>query len=575
VKSLRTAAFVLSGLFLTTASLLAAHNFGKLTGLVVDPAGNPQMGASVWLTPEFAGGRAFELLTDENGIFVGQRLRPGLYSVKITLTGFMPSLQDHVSVGANVNTSLHVELDTIFASLDQLRRKSRKPGEPDDWKWVLRTSASTRPVLELRDATVVIASNSEYEKNDQPRVSVELNNGSVRPGSSSALPGYMGTAVSYDQRLGSAGKLLMAGEVNYDDAIPGMLGGSVASIWVPSGKFGQGPETTFTVRQIRVGESGRSIRAMRFEHSEQVVLTDHVILEYGGEYLAGGFVGSLTSSLRPHARLGMRLSPHWDAAFLVETDPDAYGMREQASAEEQPAIEALQTGPRLIWGNGSPILDGGWHEEFALRHDVGARGQFVTAVFRDDSKHQAVYGTLGQSTDSPSASPVSQFPGPLAYNGGAAGFWGSRLVYRERLANNLEVAGVYAWAGALAAGDQPAPFSDLQQMLQTRYVHSVAARVAGKVPKSKTQLAASYKWINGTVVTRQDLYSETAMAIDPHLSLSIRQPLPSFLTAGRWEALADFRNMLGQGYTSLEALDGRMIVMPVERSFRGGISFQF
>jgi hypothetical protein len=33
--------------------------------------------------------------------------------------------------------------------------------------------------------------------------------------------------------------------------------------------------------------------------------------------------------------------------------------------------------------------------------------------------------------------------------------------------------------------------------------------------------------------------------------------------------------MLGQGYTSLEALDGRMIVMPVERSFRGGISFQF
>jgi hypothetical protein len=112
-------------------------------------------------------------------------------------------------------------------------------------------------------------------------------------------------------------------------------------------------------------------------------------------------------------------------------------------------------------------------------------------------------------------------------------------------------------------------------MLQTRYVHSVAARVAGKVPKSKTQLAASYKWINGTVVTRQDLYSETAMGIDPHLSLSIRQPLPSFLTAGRWEALADFRNMLGQGYTSLEALDGRMIVMPVERSFRGGISFQF
>ena len=573
MKSLRTAALVLSALFLSSASLLAAHNFGKLTGLVIDPTGNPQMGASVWLTPEFAGGRAIELLTDQNGIFVGQRLRPGLYSVKVTLAGFMPSLQAHVSVGANVNTSLHVELDTIFASLDQLRRKSSKPGEPDDWKWVLRTSASSRPVLQLRDGTVVIASNSEYEKDDEPRVSVELSNGSVRPGSSSALPGYMGTAVSYDQRLGSAGKLLMAGEVNYNQAVPGVLGGSVASIWLPSGKFGEGPETTFTVRQIRVGDSGRSIRAMRFEHSEQAVLTDHVILEYGGEYLAGGFVGAMASSLRPHARLGIRLSPHWDAAFLVETDPDAYGMREQASAEE-PAIEALQTGPVLIWGKGNPIVNSGWHEEFVVSHEVGARGQFETAVFRDDSRHQAVYGTLSGSSD-PSASFINQFPGPLARDAGTAGFWGSRLVYKERLARNLEVAGVYAWAGALAPGDEGASVAALQQMLQTRYVHSLAARLAGKVPKSKTQFAASYKWINGTIVTRQDLYSEAAMAIDPNLSLSIRQPLPSFLMAGHWEALADFRNMLSQGYASLETLDGRMLVMPVERSFRGGVSFQF
>src|SRR5260370_40193759 len=99
----------------------------------------------------------------------------------------------------------------------------------------------------------------------------------------------------------------------------------------------------------------------------------------------------------------MRLSPHWDAAFLVETDPDAYGVREQASAEEQPAIGALQTGPRLIWDNGNPILDCGCHEEFSLRHDVGARGQFVPAVLRDDSKHHAVYWIVRHSTDSPPA----------------------------------------------------------------------------------------------------------------------------------------------------------------------------
>ena len=210
MKLLGIPAFVIFGLLLTASSSFAAHDFGKLTGIVADPAGNPQMGASVWLTPEFAGGRAIELLTDENGIFVGQRLRPGLYSVKVTLAGFMPSVQDHISIGASVNASIHVELDSIFASLDQLRRKSPKPAEPDDWKWVLRTSTSSRPVLQLRDGTVVIANSSRDEKDDQLRMSVKLNNGSVRPGSSSALPGYLGTAVSYDQSLGSAGELLMA-----------------------------------------------------------------------------------------------------------------------------------------------------------------------------------------------------------------------------------------------------------------------------------------------------------------------------------------------------------------------------
>ena len=567
---MRSAAFVLSGLLLSASPSLAAHNFGKLTGLVADPSGSPQMGASVWLTPEFAGGRAIELLTDENGIFVGQRLRPGLYSVKVTLAGFMPSFQNHISVGADVNTSLHIELDSIFASLDQLRKKSAKHAEPDDWKWILRTASSSRPVLQLRDGTVVIANSSDVQKDNEPRVSVEMDNGSVRPGSFSGTPGFLGTAVSYDQGLGRAGKLLMAGEVNYDQAISGVFGGSVASIWLPSGHFGEGPETTLTVRQVRLGDSGRSLRAMRFEHSEQMALAERVILEYGGEYLSGGYVGAATSSLRPHARLGVHLSAHWDAAFLIETDPDAYGLRTQASSEGgEPAIDALQAGPALIWSNGKPILNGGWHEEFAVRHDVGSRGQIESAIFRDDSRHQAVYGNGMDLTEL-----AGQIPGPVASDAGAAGFWGARMVYREKLSNNLELAGVYAWAGALAPNDQSAPLAELRDMVQTRYRHSVAARLAGKVPKSKTQVAASYKWIDGAVLTRQDVYSETAMAIDPNLSLTIRQPLPSF-RRGHWEALADFRNMLAQGYVSLEGLDGRMLVMPVERSFRGGVSFQF
>ena len=532
------------------------------------------MGATVWLTPQFVGARAIELVTDESGLFVTQRLRPGFYSVKVTLAGFMPSFQSNVSVAPNGNTSIHIELYSILASLDELRQKSSKAAEPDDWKWILRTASSSRPILQLRDGTVVVATRSQSETDDQPRrMSVELDNGSVRPGSSSALPGYVGTSASYDQRLGSAGTLLMAGEVDYDQAISGLFGGSAASIWLPSGRFGEGPETTFVVRQYRLGNSDRSIRSMRFEHSEQMAIAQGVVAEYGAEYLSGGLVGALSSSLRPHARLGFRLPRHWDAAFLVESDPDAYALRTQIP-DQQPAIEALQTAPILVWDNGRPVLNPGWHEEFQVQREVGSRGKVEGAVFRDDSRHEAVYGSTAAHADSYYAA-RGIFPGPIAYDGGGAGFWGTRLVYREKLADNLEVAGVYAWAGALPPTDQSAPFAVLHDALEIRYRHSIAGRVAGKIPKSKTQVSASYKWIDGTVVTRQDLYSETAMGVDPNISLSIRQPLPAFTMGSHWEALADFRNILSQGYVSLEGPDGRILMTPVERSFRGGISFQF
>jgi len=562
-------AFAFLALVLTGTSGLVANDFGKLTGIIADPAGTPQMGATVWLTPEYVGGRAIQLLTDENGIFVSQRLRPGLYSVKVTLAGFFPSIQEHVSVNSNLNALVHIQLDSILVSLDRMRRPSSKPAESDDWKWVLRTASSSRPALQLRDGTVIIARNASGEFDSQPRLRtrVELTNGSIRPGSASALPGALGTAVSYDQGLGQAGKLLIAGEVNYDQGVSGVLGGSVATVWLPSGKLGEGPQTTLVMRQIRIGDSDRSIRSMRIEHSEQMAIGDHMVMAYGGEYLSGGLVGEITSSVRPHARLGMNFSPHWEAAFSLETDVDAYGLRSQSSGIE-PAMDALQTAPLLVWGDGHPVLSGGWHEEFAVHHPVGAHDRIEVAAFRDDSDHQAIYGIVGQSA-------AGVFRGPLARDAGAAGFWGTRMVYHHKLSSNLEVTGVYAWAGALAPDDQLAPLSSLGQMVQARYRHSLAARFAGKLAKSKTQFAASYKWVDGTVVNRQDLYGESSMAIDPNLSLSVRQPLPSFLMAGHWEALADFRNILAQGYVSLEGQDGHMLVMPVERSFRGGVSFQF
>ena len=248
-------------------------------------------------------------------------------------------------------------------------------------------------------------------------------------------------------------------------------------------------------------------------------------------------------------------------------------MREQQSAI-QPAIEALQSGPVIVWGGGRPVLNVGWHKEVSVRHAVGRRGKFEAAAFQDDDGHEAVFGIVRQASAN-SAIPPGLFAGPIARDAGGAQFWGTRIIYREKLTDDMEIDGVYAWAGALVAGDGASASPDLQDAVLVRYRHSVAARLAGLLPRTKTQFAASYKWIDGSVLSRQDLYGESAMGIDPNLSVAIRQPLPSFLLAGHWEALADFRNILAQGYVPLDLQDGHMLVMPVERSFRGGLSFQF
>src|SRR3981189_2692539 len=126
---------------------------GKLAGVVRDAAGTPQMGASVELVSEAVGvadTRGF--LTNTQGMFRGDKLAPGFYTVRVTLAGFLPTLEKHIRVASNLTTAVRIELESMFASLDQLRRMpSSSTAEVDDWKWVLRSASAMRPVLEWVD----------------------------------------------------------------------------------------------------------------------------------------------------------------------------------------------------------------------------------------------------------------------------------------------------------------------------------------------------------------------------------------------------------------------------------------
>jgi hypothetical protein len=551
-------------------SATAKPGYGTISGIVLDPSGTPQMGATVWLVSEDGGGRTVsQLLSNQHGAFFTDRLKPGKYSLRVSLPGFLPAMERHVSVIANLTTLLRVQVDSIFSSLDTLRRQSDAPAEPDDWKWVLRSSAATRTILQWRDGDINLATNTHTTDSPQtqrPRGLVQLTSGALQPGSPSNLSDSPATAVSYDQGLGTIGRLLLAGQMSYERG----ASGTFATVWLPSGELGHGPETTFVMRQAKVGLNDLAFQEMRFDHSEQIALGDHLALRAGAEFLHVGII-SPNSALHPHAQLDANLAPGWTASFLV-----ASGTADVRSAQTgvlQSAIGELDSLPTVLFRDGRPVFEGRWHQEASVKHKLGEHSSLETAAFHDSARHQAIFGS------GPTTSPdffQDGFSNAFLYDGGALNSWGARAAYRQKLSSNLELAAVYSWAGALSPlGELNTTAADLRESFTTRNHHSVATRVSGKLPCTGTQFAASYMWISGATLSRLDAFGESAYQMDPNLHVSFRQPLPGSGLAGRWEVLADFGNLLAQGYMPVNGQDSRIMLIPVLRSFRGGVSFQF
>src|SRR5258706_6872058 len=109
---------------------------GKLAGVVRDLTGVPQMGASVEVFAEAPGAAAsLGYLTNTQGIFRGDKLSPGLYTIRVTLAGFLPTLQQHVRINPNLTTMVRIEMESMFASLEQLRRQPNSAkADADDWE---------------------------------------------------------------------------------------------------------------------------------------------------------------------------------------------------------------------------------------------------------------------------------------------------------------------------------------------------------------------------------------------------------------------------------------------------------
>lgn len=548
---------------------------GKLSGVVRDTAGTPQMGATVEVVSEATGLVAsLGFLTNTQGNFQGEKLAPGFYTVRVTLAGFLPSLERHVRIASNVTTLVRIQMESLFASLDQLRREPvNSNAGADDWKWVLRSASNMRPVLEWVDDDGVLNAapvGPDAVLRRQPRFRIEFTDGARRLASASSVPPSPATAFAYDQKIGGAGRMIFAGQASYDEDAPS---GGIATVWLPTGTLGAGPHTALVLREAKLGPEGPSFRGVRMDQGGAVALGERTVLQYGGEYVLVGMRSS-ASSIRPRAQLNVHVSSDWQAALIFASVPTGGGPLEAVSSENDgelaAALNELDAFPALLWRNQHPVIQSGWHEELSAEHKLGEHGKFQIAAFHDDNSHVAIYG---HGFGLPSADYFQDvLSNGFAYDGGSSSSWGGRVAVREKLDNDIEWTAVYAFGGTLVPSESVDGM--LRDVLHTAPRHSLDGGVSGKIPHLRTKVDAGYKWVNGVAVSRVDQYGESLFQTDPYLHVGIRQPLPRF-SLGHWEAVANCDNLLAQGYVPMNSRDGRVVLVPAFRTFRGGLNVQF
>jgi len=553
------------------SSLSAAPYSGKIAGVVVDPSGTAQMGASVVITDErILGDSQLDLLTNARGRFSTSALPAGTYSIKVTLAGFLPAIEQHVEVSDQRTTLLEVVLGSVLSSFEKLRQQPNQRVDKDDWTWVLRSSAATRSVLQWQDPRVVVLGQQAQEiaePADPPsRGEVQLSTGGDHPGSIGAEADSPATAFAYDLGMGERANLLMAGQFSYGG---GAGAESLAGQYLPSGKAGEGPVTTLMVRQSQLGPGGPLFRGLRLSHDDQLAISDRVAIRYGGEVLAIGFLGKTTTELRPRGEVDVQLAQGWQLATILATRPWENG---DFATETGSALQALDAFPTVLLRHGRPLSEDDLHEEIAVEHALGQKGRLTAAFFHDGSNHTSVVGRGGAS-DAPDFL-QDYFSQAFAYDGGASSSSGARVTYEEKISNDLDALVVYAYGGALAPDKAAVPGKSMRSQLTTEDRQSIAARASTKVPALGTRLTVGYKWISGPTVSQQDAYGEAFSHVDPYLSMQLHQPLPGFF-GGHMELEAAAGNLLAQGYVPIATSRGQVVLVPSYRYFRGGLSVQF
>jgi hypothetical protein len=573
-----------------SGAVSAVRLSGTLAGHVRDAGGVPQMGAAVIVYNRLD--RAFQkVFTNANGEFAFTALMPDTYSVRVTLNTFAPAFKQNILVQPGMRSVLNVKLANLFSTI-QFSYPSIENGSimTDEWKWVMRSASSARPVLRFVNGQTDPANlqtQAAMFSDTRGILKVSAGDGGIANGTSKEAD--MGTAFALATSLYGNNNLQVSGNLGYGS----QSGAPSASFRTSYSRnlAGGSPEVSLTMRQLflparlaaAIGGNQDALpmlRTMSAGFEDRTEVADGVLLQYGITLDSVQFVDRL-NYFSPYARL----SYSGDAGEIEfaytsgNARPDLAGSQ-SPDAELQHDLNTLGLFPNVTLRDGRARVQRGQEYEFTYSRKVGSRSYSLSA-YHEQIANMALPLLAPAGLYSEGDLLPDLFSGSSVFNAGDHQSAGYVAGLTQALGEHVNATIFYSSGGALTAeGRELVSGSpdELRSMIRWGRRQAATVRIAATSRWTGTHLIASYQWANDhSAAIASNLYSTRGVRPAPGLNLYIRQPLPGgSILPWKMEATADLRNMLAQGYLPFMMSNGqRVTAVEWPRTIRGGLSFIF
>jgi len=485
---------------------------------------------------------------------------------------------------------LNVNLSTLFSSI-QIAYPPPDKGTlmTDDWKWMLRTAASTRPVLRFLPDPVAKtpAPGSHGPVFSDTRGLLELSAGDGSQVTGIGNQADLGTAFALATSLYGNHQLELSGNLGY-----GSQTGVPAAAFRTAYTVTDGPEISVTIRQLFLPGHGAAagpdptlpmLRSVSASVDQRTQLTDEATLQYGFTMDSVSF-GDRVSYFSPYARLVYSLGDLGDLAVGFSSGnarPDLSSRFGQDS-DLQRDLSSVGLFPRISVRDGRIQVQRGNEYEVSFSRKFGSRKVDVSA-YRETVNNAALSLALATGPYPVAGSDLlpDLFSGNAIFNAGNYTTTGYTAALTQNVGQNFSATVIWGTMPGLTAGHEELVSTspdELRSMIRASRRQAITAEVTATAPWTGTHLIGSYQWLGDAAwVTLGNLYSMQSLRPVPGLNVYVRQPLPVLsMLPWRIEATADLRNVLAEGYLPFTAPNGqRALLVENPRSFRGGLSFIF